>query len=128
MILLLNTSTPTCKLTLINGDRKNQSEWLADRDLSNGLHRFIKKQLSEYDASWQDIKGIGVFRGPGSFTGLRIGLSVMNTLADSLNVPIVGTIGLDWQNQAIAMLEKNINDEVVQPLYGSEANITKPRK
>lgn len=128
MILLLNTSTPTCKLTLINGDRKNQSEWLADRDLSNGLHRFIKKQLSEYDASWQDIKGIGVFRGPGSFTGLRIGLSVMNTLADSLNVPIVGTIGLDWQNQAIAMLEKNINDGVVQPLYGSEANITKPRK
>ena len=128
MILLIDTSTPTCKLALVDGDKIFQSEWLANRELSKSLHNFIKEQLSAHNWSWQDITGVGVFRGPGSFTGLRIGLVTVNTLADSLGVPIVGTGGDDWQEQAIKRLENSENDQVVLPEYGAGANITKPRK
>jgi len=67
-------------------------------------------------------------KGPGSFTGLRIGITVFNTIADTNNVPIVGETGDSWQDKAIMRLENGENDHVVLPEYGSEANITKPRK
>lgn len=128
MILLIDTSTPTCKLVLLDGDKRFESEWLANRELSRSLHDFMNKQLSAHNWSWKDITGIGVFRGPGSFTGLRIGLVTVNTLADGLGVPIVGTEGDDWQERAIERLENSENDRIVLPEYGAGANITKPRK
>ena len=66
--------------------------------------------------------------GPGSFTGLRIGLTVLNTIASSQAIPIVGATGDDWQDVAVAGIDSGQNDEIVMPFYGSEANITAPRK
>lgn len=129
MILLLDTSTNVCRLTLINDDKvKHESEWEASRELSLGLLEYIETELNKQAKGFSDIKGIGVFRGPGSFTGLRIGLTVLNTLADGMSVPIVGEIGDDWKDQAISRLAQGESDQIVLPLYGGEANITIPRK
>ena len=128
MILLLDTSTPVCKLTLVDGDWRYDDEWQADRTLARGLLGYLKTQLEKNGKTFTDISGIGVFSGPGSFTGLRIGLTVMNTMADSLPAPIVEGKGDDWQQQAIAKLQSGENDQIVLPFYGSEAHITKPRK
>lgn len=128
MILLLDTSTPMCRLTLVDGDKKLDYEWHADRELSKGLHEFINDKLAKHNWTWRDIKGVGAFRGPGSFTGLRIGLVVVNTLADGLGVPIVGVDGHDWQSRAIKRLQDGENEMIVLPEYGASANITKPRK
>lgn len=129
MILLLDTSTNVCRLTLINDDKvKHESEWEASRELSLGLLEYIENELNKQAKGLSDIKGIGVFRGPGSFTGLRIGLTVLNTLADGMSVPIVGEIGDDWKDQAISRLAQGESDQIVLPLYGGEANITIPRK
>lgn len=128
MILLLDTSTPTAYLTVIDGNETHSYEWQAERQLAHGLLKWVEEQLSRQGKSWHDITGIGAFRGPGSFTGLRIGLTVLNTLADSLAVPIVGASGDAWQQDAITRLQNGDNDRIVLPHYGSEANITKPRK
>lgn len=128
MILLLDTSTPLCKLTFADNGSQIDAEWEANRELANGLLRFLQTELEKNQQSWQNIDGVGVFRGPGSFTGLRIGITVLNTMADALTIPIVGAIGQDWQKQAIKKLHDGKNEKMVLPFYGSEANITKPRK
>lgn len=128
MILLLDTSTPLCKLTLIDGEWRADEQWQADRTLAKGLLGYMQAQLEAHGKTWQDISGIGAFRGPGSFTGLRIGLTVLNTLADALSIPIVGGIGEDWQAEIIRKLQSGDNEKIVLPEYGGDAHITKPRK
>ncbi|MEI7917789.1 MAG: tRNA (adenosine(37)-N6)-threonylcarbamoyltransferase complex dimerization subunit type 1 TsaB [Candidatus Saccharibacteria bacterium] len=128
MILLLNTSTPTCYLSLVDGDWRQDYEWLAARTLAKGLLGFLKEKLDENGKNWSDISAIGVFEGPGSFTGLRIGITVMNTIADAQAVPIVGGQGDNWQQQVITKLQSGQNDKIVLPFYGSEAKITAAKK
>lgn len=128
MIILLDTSTPLCKLTLADGETQTESEWQADRTLAKGLLGYLQVQLAEQNKTWQDVSGIGVYKGPGSFTGLRIGLTVLNTAADALAIPIVGATGDEWKHDAIVRLNAGENDTIVLPEYGSDAHITKPRK
>lgn len=128
MILLLDTSTPVCKLTLVDGDRRYEDEWQADRNLAKKLLQYLREQLDKNGYAWADVSGIGAFKGPGSFTGLRIGLTVLNTFADSEKIPIVGSEGDDWQAKVLQKLENNENEKIILPLYGSAAHITKPRK
>lgn len=128
MILLLDTSTPVCRLALVGDGGRSESSWEAGRDLSKGLLEFIETELGKRNKAFSDIAALGVYRGPGSFTGLRIGLTVLNTLADSLGVPIVGATGEAWQGAVLGRLESGDNDRVVLPLYGGEAHITRPRK
>lgn len=128
MILLLDTSTGLCKLSLMNDEVSKDYQWQADRTLAQGLLGYISQKLHENDIDFKDLSAIGVFKGPGSFTGLRIGITVLNTLANSLTIPIVGETGDDWRQKAVGAIKSGRNDEMVMPFYGSEANITKPRK
>ena len=128
MILLLDTSTPVCKLTFVDTDWHYTNEWQADRGLAKGLLGYLQEQLQAQGKTWSDITGIGVFQGPGSFTGLRIGLTVLNTLADSEAIPIVGSTSKDWQNDVLAKLSRGDDEKMILPHYGSDAHITKPRK
>ena len=128
MILLLDTSTPVCKVTLIDGDRRYDNEWQADRNLAKGLLAYLRDQLAAHGKTFKDVTAIGAFRGPGSFTGLRIGLTVLNTIADAEGIPIVGGMGADWQTDVQAKLAHGSNEKIVLPFYGGEAHITKPRK
>lgn len=127
MIVLLDTSTGTCKLTLV-GDTTYHDEWQADRTLASNLLAYLDTHLSLQGSSLQEITGIGVMKGPGSFTGLRIGMTVLNTVADTLHIPIVGETGDDWQEKCLKRLKNQENDQVVLPEYGRSANITNPRK
>lgn len=128
MILLLCTATPLCQLTIVSGAKVAHHEWQADRQLAKGLLGYVQDTLAAQGATFNDITAIGVFKGPGSFTGLRIGLTVANTLADALAVPIVGGMGDDWQEQVQAQLKTGSNEKIILPYYGAEARITAPRK
>lgn len=128
MIILLDTSTPICKLTLIDGETRVDDEWQADRTLATNLLAYLRDQLQRHDTDFKALRGIGVFEGPGSFTGLRIGLTVLNTIADSQQIPIVSARGDDWQAKVLQRLENGENDQVALPFYGGDAHITAPRK
>jgi tRNA threonylcarbamoyladenosine biosynthesis protein TsaB len=128
MIVLLDTSSPMCKLTLVDGERRYDNEWQADRGLAKGLLAYLRDQLKAQGKMFADISGIGAFAGPGSFTGLRIGLTVLNTIADAEGVPIVGGMGDNWQDDALKKLTAGQDQRIVLPFYGSDAHITTPRK
>ena len=128
MILLLDTSTPVCKLTLVDGDKTWYDEWHADRELAEKLLGYLEEKLGVHGKTWRDLTGLALMKGPGSFTGLRIGIAVLNTLADSLRIPIVGETGDGWQEASLDRLQKGENDHIVMPEYGRAANITMPRK
>lgn len=124
MIILLDTSTATCFLTVVDDEARQDFEWQAGRTLARGLLKFLEEKTGDL----RDISGIGVMKGPGSFTGLRIGLTVANTLADSLNIPIAGATGEDWREMALKKLRAGENEKIVMPEYGAAAHITAPRK
>lgn len=128
MILLLDTSTSTCKLTLVDGKTITHYDWQADRTLAKGLLKYIVDTLAENKTTIQQLNGLGVMKGPGSFTGLRIGCTVLNTIAEFEHIPIVGTTGEQWQAEAQGLLHSGVNQRIVLPDYGREARITKPRK
>lgn len=128
MILLLDTSTAVCRLSFVDGSWRSDNHWQADRGLAKGLLKYINDKLLENSKSWSSITGIGVFTGPGSYTGLRIGLAVANTMSDAQNIPIVGARGGNWQNDVLEKLNSGKNEKVILPFYGGEAHITIPKK
>lgn len=128
MILLWDSSEPASRCVVISEGTEHTYEWEAHRTLARDMLAYLRDTLARHDATLADITGIGVYRGPGSFTGLRIGMTVLNTLADATKVPIVGTSGENWQHDALERLRSGENDSIVLPLYGAEARITQPRK
>lgn len=112
----------------MDDDWRKHDEWQADRALAKDLLNYLDKTLSLFDKTWTDVTAIGVFEGPGSFTGIRIGLTVMNTVADANGIPIVGGRGENWQDEILTKLQAGKNEKIVLPFYNSEANITIPRK
>lgn len=130
MIAALRTDGPTVELLLINRDGMTveRLEWLAERRLARELPGTLEEFLNRNNTSWQQLSGLVVFKGPGSFTGLRIGITVMNTLAYGLNIPIVGEAGDKWYKRGVQRLLAREDDRIVLPEYGAPARITIPRK
>lgn len=127
--LALRTDSPQAELYLYDGEERIAHElWQADRRLALELLGQLEDLLKKADKDFSDLSGLVVFRGPGSFTGLRIGITVMNTMSYAQHVPIVGAMGEDWLPTGIERLQSGENDQIVLPEYGAEARITKPKK
>lgn len=110
MKLYLDTSQPTIILKL---DDKIYTKDFG-RELAEKLLQFIKDQLQLNHQTWQDLTEITFMSGPGSFTGLRIGATVVNTLADQLKIPLFNHHG-----EKVSM---------IIPDYGRSARITQPKR
>lgn len=128
MIILLDTSQPTSYLTLIDRDKEYIDEWDSGRGLAKSLLGYLDKQLTSHNSSWKDLDYIGVKAGPGSFTGLRIGLTVMNTIAVNNKVPIVSGVGENWKDEVREKINLKKDEKVVLPVYDKGPNITVPKK
>ena len=123
MELYLDTSTPEAVLTLAPSAKTAPSKALPGpqtyraplgHEMAEKLLSFIAEKLKENHASWQDLTKITYFSGPGSFTGLRIGAAVVNSLAHELNIPLFDHHGTPHQ--------------IILPDYGRPARITPPKK
>lgn len=102
--------------------------WQAHRALSTTLNKKIQEILNKSSISMEAVQGIVIFKGPGSFTGLRIGMAVANALAYAQNFPIVARGGEKWLNDGIKDLEAGKNEVIGLPEYGSPPKTTTPWK
>jgi len=130
-ILTIRTDKPEAEVGIYDGQKQIAYEiWTAHRQLAEGLHLKIQELLTPHKLELDDIQAIIVFKGPGSFTGLRIGMSVANALAFGLSVPIVGeseTQLKDWRTNGVSRILMGHDDKVVVPEYGAPVHITPPR-
>ena len=129
LILTLRTDKPEAELGLYEDEKLLTSLlWEAHRQLAETVHSEIREVLTSQDKVLKDVEGIVVYQGPGSFTGLRIGISVANTLADSLQIAIVGAQDSEWVSDGIQKLRSGENEGAVSPHYGAAPRTTEQKK
>ena len=116
MNLYLDTSDFTAKIKLENPETKETFTYEDNlgREMAEKLLETLKNHLEEHHKTFQDLQKITFYSGPGSFTGLRIGATIVNTLAHELHIPLYDHHGKRHQ--------------IILPDYGRPANISKPKK
>lgn len=129
MLLGLKTDNPVAELYLYDNEGMlvAEEQWQADRGLARHLLAHIDQLFATHGVHKDELRGICVYQGPGSYTGLRIGITVANTLAYALGTLIVAGQGADWKKIGIMRLLKGENDQLVMPLYGGEPRVTEPK-
>lgn len=94
-LLCVDTSTSSCSVALFQGDRLlSEAVYTAGKTHSRQLMSIIHGILDGCGCGPSDIGGMAVARGPGTFTGLRIGISTVKGLAAATCVPVVGVNSL----------------------------------
>ncbi|MBT8282159.1 MAG: tRNA (adenosine(37)-N6)-threonylcarbamoyltransferase complex dimerization subunit type 1 TsaB [Muriicola sp.] len=113
LILQLETASTNCSVSLAW-----EGELLAFKEHnspsfshSEQLHLFIKEVVEEAGKSLQELDAISVSKGPGSYTGLRIGVSSAKGLCYSLGIPLISTRTLKGM-----ALHKKIEKGVILPM------------
>ena len=95
-ILGIETSTPRAGLAIVDGERIIAEAILpGEVTHSASLIPTLDGMLKEHNIGLKDLRGIAVGIGPGSFTGIRLGLAVARGLSFSLGIPIRGVCGFD---------------------------------
>jgi tRNA threonylcarbamoyladenosine biosynthesis protein TsaB len=89
-ILNLETSTKNCSVSIGKSGEVIALKELNDSGYSHAekLHVFIEDVLEEANLTFADISGVCVGKGPGSYTGLRIGVSAAKGLCFALDIPL----------------------------------------
>ena len=141
MITLLNieTSTTTCSASIsINGKLIDEKIILSDKYVhGEQLHILIESLLKKNNISFKNLDGVCIASGPGSFTGLRIGVSTAKGIAFAIKKPLISvdTIHVMMENYDIPNKESNSiyfpmidarRDEVYTAGYNAKKEIVFP--
>lgn len=90
-ILNIETATKNCSVSLAKNGETILCKEIAEQGYSHAekLHVFIEEILKESSIRVTDLKAIAVSKGPGSYTGLRIGVSTAKGLCYALEIPLI---------------------------------------
>ncbi|WP_396152040.1 tRNA (adenosine(37)-N6)-threonylcarbamoyltransferase complex dimerization subunit type 1 TsaB [Flavobacterium sp.] len=96
-ILNIETSTKNCSVALAKDGETLVSREIAEMGYSHAekLHVFIEEILTEANIQFSELDAIAVSQGPGSYTGLRIGVSAAKGLCYALNIPLIAVDTLE---------------------------------
>lgn len=108
LILNIETATTVCSVSISENDKL-----IALKEIDNGfthaenLHVFIKELLTQTNINITDLNAIAVSKGPGSYTGLRIGVSSAKGLCYALNIPLISINTLQVMTNSIVVRKEN---------------------
>jgi tRNA threonylcarbamoyladenosine biosynthesis protein TsaB len=103
LILHIETATDICSVALSEGDHQLALvESGRERSHATLLNQFIRKAFAEAGKAPGQLDGVAVSKGPGSYTGLRIGVSTAKGMAYALEIPLLASGTLE--NLASGML------------------------
>jgi tRNA threonylcarbamoyladenosine biosynthesis protein TsaB len=92
VILHIETATSLCSVALsINGAVKSYRETFEEKSHAANLTGFIEDVLQEAGLKFSDLNAVSVGKGPGSYTGLRIGVSTAKGLCYGAGLPLIAT-------------------------------------
>lgn len=96
-ILNIETATKNCSVSLAQNGVTLICKEMADQGYSHAekLHVFIEEIMKEANIALVDLSAIAISQGPGSYTGLRIGVSAAKGLCYALNIPLVAVDTLE---------------------------------
>ncbi|MFL5752255.1 MAG: tRNA (adenosine(37)-N6)-threonylcarbamoyltransferase complex dimerization subunit type 1 TsaB [Bacteroidia bacterium] len=109
LILNIETATTACSVCLAQDD-----VILTSRELNNGyshsenLHVFIDEVLKQAGVRPSELNAVAVSKGPGSYTGLRIGVSAAKGLCYSLSIPLIGVNTLQSMSAGMTLRQKSV--------------------
>lgn len=130
-ILCIESATTNCSVAIAQNGKLLHLVEDATQGYSHGeqLHAFIEKVLLEAGRSWKQIDAIAVSKGPGSYTGLRIGVSAAKGLCYALDLPLIALPTLDIMVDAVDQKVERIvpmldarRMEVYAGIYDSDKN------
>lgn len=112
-ILNIETATKNCSVSLAKDGQTILCREIAEQGYSHAekLHVFIEEILKESALNFKEIKAIAISKGPGSYTGLRIGVSTAKGLCYALGIPLVSVDTLQVLAQKVAQ-----NDGLIIPM------------
>ena len=106
-ILNIETATKNCSVSIANN-----GETIALKELNSGeyshaekLHEFIEEVIHESKIELYDLKAVAVSKGPGSYTGLRIGVSAAKGLCFALDIPLISVDTLKTLALSVSITE-----------------------
>ena len=101
-ILAVDTATKSCSVAVTENETVlGEITKVSEQTHSKHLLEMVHAVIQEAGLTLSDLEGFAVTRGPGSFTGLRIGISSVKGLALALNRPVVGISSLQTLAQQI---------------------------
>ena len=102
LLLGIETSTPVCGIALVEAGQVC-AHYTLDLGIHHSTHLFpmIQRVLADRQVGVKDLDGVAVASGPGSFTGLRIGMASAKSLCLSAQLPLVGVSTLAGMAYAI---------------------------
>jgi tRNA threonylcarbamoyladenosine biosynthesis protein TsaB len=110
-ILLIETSTEVCSVAFSeSGELKFKKESLEGLNHSELLTVYIEDLFRENNLPFSSIDAVAVSKGPGSYTGLRIGISVAKGLCYALDVPLISINSLDVLGKYAALYVTDFYD------------------
>ncbi len=110
LILNIETSTRVCSVSLaVNGQTEAIKESHTKNSHAGLLTIFTQQLISDQGYEFQDLDAVSVSKGPGSYTGLRIGVSTAKGLCYSLDKPLIAITTLEAM--AVGMIQKAENKD-----------------
>lgn len=113
IILNIETATKNCSVSLSKNGKTLFCKEHADQGYSHAekLHVFIDEVIKECQVDIKEINAVAVSKGPGSYTGLRIGVSAAKGLCYALNIPLIAIDTLE-----ILASKVDQNDGLIVPM------------
>lgn len=136
MILNIETASTNCSVSISNrGEVMALKEYnSADFSHSEQLHLFVEAVLKEAGVSKTSLEAIAVSKGPGSYTGLRIGVSAAKGLCYALEVPLISVSTLECMAHQVTSPKDGViislldarRDEVYMSVYNKDYQCVSP--